>query len=129
MKKTLLTVCAMGMGVLFLSNQQIIVNAVTSCSCNNITTPLYGDMCICGCQSIKDAYVEYTKECPIITLAQLDAVFAVQCKDVENTEDCEYFKKLPGDTTDLYKSCSDKLDSVKDDCEECNHGKNNTCKF
>lgn len=104
------------------------VFAVTSCVCNGVASPLYGDMCICGCKVIKDAYAQYTKECPITTLAQLDAEFAVRCKGVENTEDCEYFKKLPGETTDLYKDCRDKLDSVKDDCEECNHGAN-TCKF
>lgn len=102
--------------------------AVTSCACNGATTPLYGDMCICGCPAIKSAYITYTKECPIATLAKLDAQFSAKCKGVENTEDCEYFKKLPGKTTDLYKSCRDKLDSVKDDCEECNKGRD-TCKF
>lgn len=104
------------------------VAAVTSCDCNGVPSPLYGDICICGCQSIKTAYADYAQECPVVQLAQLDAYFAAYCKGVENTEDCEYFKKLPGETTDLYKDCRDKLDSVKDDCEECNQG-SNTCKF
>ncbi|CAO3622784.1 unnamed protein product [Mucor hiemalis] len=42
---------------------------------------------------------------------------------VENTEDCEYFKKqenVPGHEKlpDQFKKCRDIFDSISDDCEE-----------
>jgi hypothetical protein len=89
------------------------------CVCNNVTTPLLVDMCCCGCARIKTAFETYTKECPMEKLTDLDKQFDKHCKKVENTEDCEYFKKLDGKVTDLYKRCKDDLDSMHDDCEEC----------
>ncbi|KAI8644636.1 hypothetical protein BD408DRAFT_430372 [Parasitella parasitica] len=95
------------------------VSAVTTCTCNGVATPVLNDMCVCGCEPIKKAFFTYSKACPAEQLASLDAQFAVHCKAVENTEDCEYFKKLDGKVTDLYKQCRDDLDSIHDDCEEC----------
>ncbi|KAK4510718.1 uncharacterized protein ATC70_005151 [Mucor velutinosus] len=102
-----------------ISTLSVQVLAVTSCSCDGVAAPLLNDMCVCGCELIKKAFATYSQECPAQQLADLDAQFALYCKGVENTEDCEYFKKLDGKVTDLYKRCKDDLDSIHDDCEEC----------
>lgn len=102
-----------------ISALSIQVLAVTTCVCNGVIAPVLNDMCVCGCEPIKKAFATYSQECPADQLASLDAQFAVNCQGVENTEDCEYFKKLDGKVTDLYKQCKDDLDSIHDDCEEC----------
>lgn len=102
-----------------ISALSIQVLAVTTCVCNGVIAPVLNDMCVCGCEPIKKAFATYSQGCPADQLANLDAQFAVNCQGVENTEDCEYFKKLDGKVTDLYKQCKDDLDSIHDDCEEC----------
>ncbi|KAI9478317.1 MAG: hypothetical protein EXX96DRAFT_570380 [Benjaminiella poitrasii] len=98
--------------------QQVL--AVTSCSCNGTVHPVVGDMCICGqCDLIVPAYNTYIQQCPDSKFADLERYFGMHCKNVENTEDCEFFKKLPGEITDAYKRCKDDFDSIHDDCENC----------
>jgi hypothetical protein len=102
-----------------ISALSIQVLAVTTCVCDGVIAPILNDMCVCGCETIKKAFITYSNECPADSLAILDALFAVNCQGVENTEDCEYFKKLDGKITDFYKQCKDNFDSIHDDCEEC----------
>lgn len=110
-----LAICAFLFSILSIHQ----VAAVTSCACKGIPTPLLNDMCVCGCEPIKSAFVTYTKECPPALIANLEAYFAYYCKEEENTEDCKEFKALDGKITDIYKKCRDDLDSIHDDCEEC----------
>jgi hypothetical protein len=89
------------------------------CFCSGKPTLLVGKFCDCGCEKIKPAFDIYTKSCPESKFYQFNIGIAANCRGVENTEDCEFFKKSDGKLTDAYKKCRDDLDSIKDDCENC----------
>ncbi|KAI8988541.1 hypothetical protein BDF20DRAFT_833385 [Mycotypha africana] len=114
---TIISILILFLTLVFSTNVQPMLEP---CSCNGTITTRFDDMCICnGCQSIKVAYIGYLRQCPPEKTTKLNSIFAQKCQGIENTEDCEYFKRLPGKIRDDYKRCKDDLDSVHDDCENC----------
>lgn len=89
------------------------------CNCPADKTPvMFAGLCICGsCAKVSDGITVYNKQCPDSKFSEFNAGLAKECKGIENTEDCEFFKKSPGALTDDYKRCRDMLDSIQDDCE------------
>lgn len=98
------------------------------CLCNGVPTPvLFGDLCLCGCELMKSSIDAYSNDCPDSKFYEFNKGIEANCKGIENTEDCEYFKKFPDNAAneadkkipDAFKKCKDNLDSIKDDCENC----------
>lgn len=91
------------------------------CLCNGVPRPVVlRDVCLCGdCKKIQTTIDTYTDSCPDSKFYEFNKGIEANCQGIENTEDCEFFKKSPGDITDAYKRCRDDLDSIKDDCENC----------
>ncbi|KAI9246560.1 hypothetical protein EDC94DRAFT_627139 [Helicostylum pulchrum] len=89
------------------------------CNCPADKTPvMFAGLCICGsCAKVSDGVTVYNKQCPDSKFTEFNAGLTEKCKEIENTEDCEFFKKSPGNLTDDYKRCRDMLDSIQDDCE------------
>lgn len=94
-------------------------SAGLECKCpTGQTSTMFAGLCICGdCGKVSPGVKEYNKSCPDEKFAAFNLGLEKNCKKIENTEDCEFFKKSPGALTDDYKRCRDQLDSIMDDCE------------
>lgn len=94
-------------------------SAELECKCPiGQTATKFAGLCICGdCGKVSPGVKSYNTACPDSKFAAFNKGLEKECKKIENTEDCEFFKKSPGALTDDYKRCRDQLDSIMDDCE------------
>lgn len=97
-----------------------------TCECKNGAKPvLFDGLCRCGsCPKVDSPIEQYKEQCKNnAALDNFTNALALFCSKVENTEDCEYFKKeenVPGHEKlpDMFKKCRDIFDSIADDCED-----------
>ncbi|KAG2197332.1 hypothetical protein INT47_012762 [Mucor saturninus] len=101
------------------SGASVSSSAGLECKCPAGQTPtMFAGLCICGdCGKVSPGVKSYNTSCPDEKFAAFNLGLEKECKEIENTEDCEFFKKSPGALTDDYKRCRDQLDSIMDDCE------------